>query len=52
MESPTNLGWKMFPSRNCPAKKTPSVASGQVQSGQNCTVATPTESTSPVSEPT
>ena len=51
-ESPTSFGDRMLPSTNWPKMKMPSVAAIMVQSGQNCTMATPTERMRPVSEPT
>ena len=49
---PTSLGDRMLPSMNWPMKNTAATATIIVQSGQNCTMATPMANTSPVSEPT
>ena len=49
---PTSRGCRMLPSMNWPTKNTPATAAIQIQSGQNCTSATPTEMTNPTMEPT
>jgi hypothetical protein len=51
-ESPTSFGDRMLPSTNWPKTKIPNVARIIVQSGQNCTMATPMDTIRPVSEPT
>ena len=52
MLEPTSRGCRMLPSMNCPTAKMPTTTTIQIQSGQNCTIATPTERTKPTIEPT